>query len=193
MTGRWFVIQFNIKCEDKAARNLRRAGFRPYMPVARFERIHRRTKRTIVKTLPLLGRYMFVWMPPGRGDFKTLRECQGVESLLYADGRPYEIPRKQVLKLYLAERQLEFDDTTEADLRRGSIKNERHARKKAIFRKGRAIRVKNGAFAMFTGHVEGVNARGDIEVLVQLFGRLTPVAVRNADDLEPIDEKVEAA
>ena len=66
MTGRWFVIQFNIKCEDKAARNLRRAGFRPYMPVARFERIHRRTKRTIVKTLPLLGRYMFVWMPPGK-------------------------------------------------------------------------------------------------------------------------------
>ena len=47
------------------------------------------------------------------------------------------------------------------------------------FRLGEMVRIKSGAFAAFTGRVDGINqARSLLKVKVNLYGRAQPVKVK---------------
>ncbi|MCA1615306.1 MAG: KOW motif-containing protein [Acidobacteria bacterium] len=50
------------------------------------------------------------------------------------------------------------------------------------YRLGEVVRIRSGPFASFTGRIEGVNrAKGLLKVVVEIFGRVTPVRLRFAD------------
>jgi transcriptional antiterminator NusG len=51
-----------------------------------------------------------------------------------------------------------------------------------VFRLGDAVRVRSGPFASFTGRVEGINqSKLLLKVVVNVFGRATPLKLRFAD------------
>jgi transcriptional antiterminator NusG len=47
------------------------------------------------------------------------------------------------------------------------------------FRLGGRVRIRSGPFASFTGRIEGINqARGLLKVVVEIFGKATPVKLK---------------
>jgi transcriptional antiterminator NusG len=59
------------------------------------------------------------------------------------------------------------------------------------FRLGDVVRIKSGAFAAFTGRVEGINqAKRLLKVVVDIFGRVTPVKLKFSD-VEKVELRLE--
>lgn len=119
-TKRWYAVRTNIKCEAKAADNLRKAGFDHYLPRQRIEKWNKRTNTYRMIERPLLLRYLFVGLPVGGEHFGFVRACEGVERILGdEDNRPGRIQVGDVEKIFLAEIDMQFDDTREARKHRG--------------------------------------------------------------------------
>lgn len=120
LTKRWYVVRTNIKCEQRAADNLRKAGFDHYLPRARVEKWNKRTNTYREFETPLLMRYLFVGLPVGAEHFGLVRACEGVESILGDhDFHPIPIPAKAVERIFLDEIDMAFDDTRAARKHRG--------------------------------------------------------------------------
>lgn len=173
----WYVVRTNIKCEEKAARNLRLAGYEHYLPVMRYEVKHQRTNTRIVKEKPLMLRYLFVAQPKGNADWFTLRACEGVECVLGVEGQPIPVPFASVEQIFLAETDMVFDDTKEARIHRREEARTKKATTELKYAPGTLVHVvdRNNVFAMFGGTVERVTKAGKVKALMDLFGRMTPV------------------
>jgi len=177
----WFVAQTNIKCEAKATENLRQVGYEVYFPRQRIERKNKRTNVIHEVERPLLMRYVFVAVP--RYDFGFVRACEGVESLLGVNGLPLRVPARDVEALWLAEIDMQFDDTRAARIHR---KEEAKTRKETMqmrFAKGTTVSIEDGPFKDFMAQVERVTSQGQVNVLVGIFGRMTE-ATFNPDQLK---------
>lgn len=60
----------------------------------------------------------------------------------------------------------------------GEVKGEKQLRMKQTFSVGEKVKIIEGAFASFTGTIEEVNLeKNKLRVMVQIFGRSTPVEV----------------
>lgn len=193
----WFVVRTNIKCEEKAEQSLRRAGYDVYLPRMKIERQHKRTKKWLVKTLCLFPRYLFVAQPDREANWLKARLCDGVESVLGVCGTPVAVASAKVERLQRMQADLQFDDTRAAKLHRQEIGKTERETTRMRFPPGTRVRAKDGPFAGFRGYVTNVDAKGAVEVIVTLFGRLTPVpfpveAVERINS-EPVDEKDHAA
>lgn len=174
----WYVVRCNIKCEDKAERNLRSAGFRVYVPRMKIERQQRRTKKWIITELPLFPRYLFLEQKP-KPDWFTARRCEGVEGVLGAlsisgEVEPFPVPSRHVERLMAMQADLAFDDTRTAKIRRREIGRNKRETTRMRFPVGSRVRAKDGPFAMLGGIVTNVKARGTVEVMIELFGTLSP-------------------
>lgn len=188
----WFVVRTNIRCERRASRSLRAAGYRVYWPQMRKSSIHHRTKKRIFKRIGLLPGYVFIRMTrlsaKGQPDWYTLRGCDGVECVLGWDGKPYPVPREDVADMMLRQRQRKFDDVyLEKLARQGRLKA---LRKK--YRRGAALRVVEGPFVGLHAEAQRFNDRGTVEALVRIFSQLVPVEFE-AEQVEVIDTPREAA
>lgn len=185
---RWYIVRTNIRCEARAATTLRRARYRVYVPKLRKDIRHHRSKEWITKRFILFPRYIFVAQLVRRPDWFTLRQCDGVESVLGIDGVPYEVPRDTVARFLMAQRNGDFD------LREGNTISgrQRRALASARFRRGQAVRVLTGPFAGFAGHVESIEGRGIVKAAIEIFTRLTPVEFE-PDQIEPLDATQPAA
>jgi transcription termination/antitermination protein NusG len=51
----------------------------------------------------------------------------------------------------------------------------------AEFKAGDHVRIKSGGFASFPGRVEDVSADGLLKIVVEVFGRATPVELQPCD------------
>lgn len=95
----------------------------------------------------------------------------------YFDGRPIRVSEKSVEDIYIAEMEMDFDDTRAARIHRkeelASVK-ENTARQ---FPAGQNIFVIDTAnpFSEHVGTVLEVTRAGKIKALLALFGRFTPV------------------
>ena len=173
----WYVVRTTVRSEEKAFENIRKAGYDVYFPRRRVEVQHRRTKTYVVKEQPLMPRYLFVGQPNINPDFYRLRNCDGVEGILGVDGRPIRVSLKSVEDIYIAEIDMDFDDTRAARIHRkeelASVK-ENTARR---FQVGKGIFVTDAGspFVSLVGTVDEVTKAGRIIALVNLFGRMTPV------------------
>lgn len=171
----WFVAQCNVKCEAKATENLRLAGYEVYFPRQRIERKNKRTNVIHEIERPLLMRYIFVAVP--RYDFGFVRACEGVESLLGVNGLPLRVPARDVEALYLAEIDMQFDDTRAARIHR---KEEAKTRKENIartFMKNLMVQIGAGPFEGKNATVADVTDAGRVAVLINLFGRETTLTM----------------
>jgi transcription antitermination factor NusG len=174
-TKAWYVVRCNIKCEAKAADNIRLAGFDVYFPRMRFEKKHRRTNLYTEHERPLMISYIFVGMP--RDDklkhFGFVRACEGVEKFLEYQGKPIPVLGADVQELYLAEVDMKFDDTRAARIHRKEEAATRKATIEMKYQRGREFTIVDGPFATFAAVVEEVTKSGNIKAMVNLFGRLT--------------------
>lgn len=174
-----YVIRTNIKCEEKAERNLRRAGFSTYSPLARIERFNKRRKVWVETELRLMPRYLFVEVE-GQVPWFTLRACEGVESVLGAEGQPCRLHAEETKALRAvqqAEADLQFDTTRAAKVRRGEIGKSKRDTVRMKFPTGASIKITDGPFAAFIAQVTNVNAKGKLEALVMIFGRLSTIEI----------------
>lgn len=156
----WYVVRTGVRAEEKAYVNLLRAGFRDtYLPRKLVETINHRTHIRRRKTLPLMPRYLFLGLR--HSDFALARECEGVEYILCEEGRsgkPILVPGKDIEEIFMAERNLLFDDTREARAYRGELLEHQ-------FPKGAKVRVKvEHLLAGFEGIVLGVKGKDRVTV-----------------------------
>lgn len=169
----WYVVRANIKAEQKAADNIRAAGFDVYLPRQRYEVKHRRTNVYSVKERPLMMRYLFVGMDRAALHFGFVRSCEGVERFLEVEGRPLRVSHQDVDAILMAEIDMKFDDTRAARIHR---KEEARSVKETVrmrFKPGTQVQVANGPFEGFRAVVEEVTSSGDVTALVEIFGRLS--------------------
>ncbi len=189
----WYAIRTNIKCEEKAERNLRRAGFTIYSPMARIERFSKRRKVWVETELRLMPRYLFV-QALGAVPWYVLRGCEGVESVLGAEGKPcrlHDREERALRSVMEAEADLQFDTTRAAKVRRGEIGKTKRDTVRMKFPTGASIKVTDGPFANFMAQVTNVTAKGKLEALIMVFGHLTPVTIKA--EWAELDEYGEAA
>lgn len=176
----WFVVRTNIKCEYKALREIRHAGFEAYLPEYKIERFNRKKRISVVSTLILFPRYLFVEARSVE-DLGFIRGCNGVEDFL--PGRPQEpmpVPADDVLGLRKAQADMQLDDTDEARRHRGeTTRNTLAALRKRL--RNKRVRVKEGVFAGFPGSIEKVESLAKLRVLIEILGRETPVELHPGD------------
>jgi transcriptional antiterminator NusG len=179
--GNWYVVRANIKCEDKAERNLRMIGFETYAPWQKFERYNRRKNVHIVHTLRLCPRYIFLnvgALARERTPWGAIRSCDGVESVLGVNGLPMalSVAERAALELIMdAEREHVFDETRDGKLYRREIGKTKKETTRMKFPVGSKVRINEGPFATFAGEVTNVTGRGYLTIMTSIFGRMTPV------------------
>ncbi len=192
----WYVVQTKIRCEDQAAKKLRQAGYRVYLPKMRKDIIHHRSKKRQTKYFVLFNRYIFVGVPAWQAvDWFRLTGCEGVDCVLGQDGpdgRKYlPVPRKMVLSFAAAQRNLEFDDTRRADLHRKKIGRTAKATLEIRFPQGSRFRVRRDwqhthPFGGFYGNVIKVAGQQKIRAMLELFGSMVRVEF-HPNDIERVD------
>jgi transcriptional antiterminator NusG len=189
----WYVIRTNIKCEDKAERNLREAGFGTYAPWQRFEKWNRRKNKHILHERRIVPRYLFVEVGNraiNEVPWGVIRACEGVESVLGVNGRPVPLSERSASRqgfsdieklqaIMEAEAQRVFDETREGKLYRREIGKTKKETTRMKFPAGTKVRINDGPFATFGGEISNVTGKGMLQVMTSIFGRLTPV------ELEP--------
>lgn len=172
----WYVARTNIKCEEKAADNLRKAGFDYYLPRQRVEIVNKRTHTVRTIERPLMLRYLFVGLDRSNLAFGFVRACEGVERILGdMDEHPIPVPAGMVEEIFLAETDLRFDDTRAARIHRREEARTKKENVARTFRRGRKVRALDGPFSSFGGVVEEVTSRGTVKALIEIFGRWTEV------------------
>lgn len=191
----WYVVRTNIKCEDKAARNLRQAGYRVYLPKMRKDIVHHRTKKRITRSFVLFNRYLFVGVPAENPNWYKLRACEGVECVLGEDGpegrRYLPVPRETVASFIMAQRNLDFDATRRAEIKRKEIGRTEKQTLKMRFPVGSRFRVKKDwqhdhPFGGFYGQVVKVAGRRKIKAMMEIFATLVPIEI-DPSDIEPVE------
>jgi len=170
----WYVLRVAANKEQQVKEtllqkvqreNLNDVVGRIEVPVEQVKRI-RGHKQTVHKRKLYPG-YVFMEMEPtenGRvpeGAWFIIKETSGVGDFIGTEGVPTPMRDTDVAKMLL-----EAEKPQEAP----SIKVE--------FQKGDMIKIREGAFENFEGTVDSIDpARGIVRVIVEIFGRSTPLDI----------------
>lgn len=150
----WYVIRTKVRAEDKAYRNLLRAGYRDiYYPRFRAERYNKRTKVFRTAEYPLLVGYLFVGQPKKDADWYSITGCDGVADVLSNDGTYIPVNSRVIEALLIQEIDMQFDETRAARIHR---KEEAKSLKKTVemrFPIGTTVSVTEGPFEGLIGIV----------------------------------------
>ncbi len=156
--NRWFVAHTLPQAEQRAVLNLRRQGFKAYLPRYRKQRRHARRVDWILA--PLFPRYVFIAMDPARPRWRSINGTFGVHCLVCRGDRPASVPDGVVQ-----------DNVTREDAD-GAV-----ALDPGPLRKGDRLRVLAGAFAERVGLFEQMAEADRVVMLLDLLGRQVPVRV----------------
>ncbi len=156
--NRWFVAHTRPQAEQRAVFNLRRQGFKAYLPRYRKQRRHARRVDWILA--PLFPRYVFIAMDPARAQWRSINGTFGVHYLVCHGDRPATLPDGVVQEIMTRE---------DAD---GAV-----ALDPGPLRKGDRLRILAGAFAERVGLFEQMAEADRVVMLLDLLGRQVPVRV----------------
>jgi transcription antitermination factor NusG len=194
MTDAWYIVQCNPQNEKKAAEEIRRAGFRAYLPKAGRVIRHHRTKLVSIKRSPALVGYLFMRFPDGQPNWYALRQCQGVKGVLYCDGKPYQLARELVAGIMRAQRSLDYDIKEARRYRMDKRRGERAPLDTSILRQrfsvGVKVRSSSGPFTSIIAEVQRVTERGTVQAIANILGKDVPVEyalTEGVDTLELVD------
>ena len=162
---KWFVIQTFTGQEDKVKQAIERTVkieklgekvFQVLVPTEEIVEI--KGGKRVEKVKKMYPGYVFLEMVLDEESWYLIRETAGVARFIGTKVRPTPVSDREmqrVLKQLGKEERLEIS-----------------------FEKGEAVRVISGAFRGYTGTVDEVNAeKGKLKVLINIFGRDTPVEV----------------
>lgn len=169
----WYVIKTKPKMERTALGEMTKLGIEAYLPEYQIERLNRRLRITKISTLCHFPRYEFALIDAR--DFGAVRACRGVADILPGfPMAPQPVPAADVLALRDAQARHLLDDTDKARRLRGeTTKNTLAGMRKRLTTK--PVRIKDGPFLSFEGEVEAVHSLERLRVIIDIFGRKTPV------------------
>ena len=162
---KWFVVQTLTGQEDKAKQSieemveqegLKNRIFQVLVPME--ETVEIKGGKRHDKVRKMFPGYVFVEMILDEETWYQIRQTQGVARFIGTKVKPTPVSDKEmqrVLKQLGKEERLEIN-----------------------FEKGEGVRVISGPFRGYTGSVDEINAeKGKLKVLINIFGRDTPVEV----------------
>ena len=148
----WYCVQTLATKETLAAHHLRRQDFEVFLPRLLKGRRHARRYDTVLT--PLFPGYLFVRMDPQRQRWRAINGTFGVVRLILAGDAPLAVPRGVVESLL------------EACDRVGVLRAERHD----LLKLNDEVRILVGPFAERIARVARLDARGRVELLLELLG-----------------------
>ena len=151
--SRWFVVQTQVNCEAKAARNLQRQGYDIYLP--RYLKRRRHARRVDLVARPLFPRYMFVAIDMATQRWRSIQSTFGVSHMVCNGDDPAPVPEGVMAALKARE-----DD-------KGFIKMD----VKPAFAPGDKVRVLAGAFMDSAGLFGGLADHDRVSILLDMLGR----------------------
>ncbi len=173
--GRWYVIHTQSGYENKVRSNLLARTQSMNMEERIFEVVipmedvveFKNGKKVIVQKKVFPG-YLLTRMHLDDDSWFVVRNTPGVTGFIGAGNKPSPLPRKDV-ENFLAVKE-DGDDTA------------RKGRPRLEYTMGETVRVKEGPFADFQGEIVEINEdQLRLKVLVNIFGRETPVELQFAE------------
>lgn len=155
----WYVVHTQLNGEARAELNLRRQGFRTYLP--RYLRSRRHARRTQMVPRPLFPRYLFVALDLACDRWRSIHSTCGVSQIVLAGERPVPVPEGVVEQIRAREA---GDGYIALGLPSG-------------VGPGSHVRLIDGIFADAKGVLERIADDRRIAVLLELLGREVRVFV----------------
>lgn len=162
--ARWYVVHVYSGHEKKVAEALRQRTetlhlldkiLRVFIPTQDKIQIRRGQRRTVSEKI--FPGYILVEMEMSDNAWLAIRTTEGVTGFVGMSSRPTPLPKNEVEAIM---KYAEQSDT----------------QYKADFVDGEAVRITDGPFNDFLGTVDNIDeARGKVTVLINIFGRETPV------------------
>lgn len=173
--GRWFVIHTQSGYENKVRNNLLARTQSMNMEEQIFEVVipmedvveFKNGKKVVVQKKVFPG-YLLTRMHLDDDSWFVVRNTPGVTGFIGAGNKPSPLPRKDV------ENFLTVKEDGDEPSRKG--------RPRLEYQMGETVRVKEGPFADFQGEIVEINEdQLKLKVLVNIFGRETPVELQFAE------------
>jgi transcriptional antiterminator NusG len=168
--GGWYVVHTYAGYENKVKQNLasrvrsmnvEERIFEVVIPME--DVIEYKNARKVVVQKKMYPGYLYVRMTLDDDTWYVVRNTPGVTGFVGSGAKPSPLPRKEV------EAVLGVGGTEEAG-------PERKVRPRLAFDTGEQVRVTSGPFADFNGEISEIDFdRSKLKVLVNIFGRETPV------------------
>jgi transcription elongation factor/antiterminator RfaH len=146
---RWYLVYTLPQQEAQAEYQLRRQGFRPFLPRLRRTVRHARQLRSV--RAPAFSRYLFVPLDLSTSGWTPINGTIGVSRLVMAHGKPQPVPPGVVETL--------IDNTDDA----GILQLSRQ------LQVGQAVQLLSGPFANAIGELERIDANGRVKVLLDIM------------------------
>jgi transcriptional antiterminator RfaH len=161
----WFLAQLKPNCANIADRNLKRQGFKTFLPMEETTRQYKGKFATVMR--PLLPGYIFVAVDVARGFWRTINSTYGVTRLVSFGKEPTAVPLDLVSQLMLR---------CDAE---GKLLPPK------LLKPGDQVTLNKGPFANFVAEVEKIAPDRRVWVLMDIMGGQTRVAVA-ADQLRAV-------
>jgi len=158
---RWFVAQTLSHREQLARFHLGAQGFRTFLP--RFNKTVRHARRLREVIAPVFPGYIFVVLDPERDRWRSINGTFGVARLVSAHQRPVPVPVGVVEALLATVDEL------------GLVRFDRD------LKPGQPVRVLTGPLSQHLGVLERLDAKGRVQVLMNVMGRQAAVMMDQAD------------
>jgi transcriptional antiterminator NusG len=167
----WYILKIATNREDSIRDNLQRrvsmAGLDKYfgdilVPVELIQEFKNGKKKTTKRKL--YPGYLVLHMEINDDTWYVVRETAGIGDFTGAMGRPAPMSAADIAKIVPKK----VEEGAPAEQVKVAIK----------FKLGEQVRIKEGTFANFEGNIDGIDeANGRVTVMVNIFGRTTPVDI----------------
>ena len=161
----WFLAQLKPNCANIAAKNLKRQGFRTFLPLE--EETLQRNGKFVTANRPLFPGYIFVAFDAALGLWRTVNSTYGITRLVSFGKEPTVVPLDLVSQLML----------------RCDAKGKLLPPK--LLKPGDHVTLTQGPFANFVAEVEKIATDRRVWVLMEFMGGQSRVAVE-ADQLRAV-------
>lgn len=166
---KWYVLKVQSNRErtirDSLLRRIRRDGLESYfgdIVIPTEKVVETKAGKKKVTERKLYPGYIMIHMVLNDETWYLVRDTGGVGDFTGAAGKPLPMRQEEIDSLLKLQKEPDRDD--------------RVAKVKIDFVRGDTVKIKEGTFESFEGSVEAVDeASGKISVLIEIFGRSTPV------------------
>jgi transcriptional antiterminator RfaH len=152
----WFLAQLKPNCAGVADKNLKRQGFKTFLPLQ--EETGQRNGKFVTAMRPLFPGYIFVAFDVAQGLWRKVNSTYGITRLVSFGKEPAVVPTDLVAQL------MARCDAS------GQVLPPR------ILKPGDQVTLINGAFANFAAEVETIAPDRRVWVLMEIMGGRTRVA-----------------
>jgi transcription antitermination factor NusG len=171
-SGVWYALIANTNCEHKLVRNLDASLFRSYLPCfSKVSRVGGRRKLEAVIERPIFPRYVFAASRSVDFPFFFLHQTRGLQSIVKIEGTPMQIPHSVIAEI------MRRDAGGDFDLRPKRLRSLADAG----FEVGGRVTVGEGPFQGFEAVIRSLVNGAKARVLLEIFGRPTPIDVALCD------------